>query len=143
MGFSDGGNICLFLAQKNPEMFEKILALSPKYTANGSSDSTVYFFNIMYKIILFLNRIHFLSEKNVKIWELMLNDIGITEEELGAINANIFILYAENDMIREEHILQISRLIKDCKTKKIKHSHHLNLYKKNETIKEILKFLSS
>jgi non-heme chloroperoxidase len=141
IGFSDGGNICLFLAQKNPEIFEKIIALSPNYLADGSTDSTLFFIKIMYKIILFLNKIHLLPKKTVKIWELMLKDIGITEEELGKINANIFILYAKNDMIKEEHIFKMSRLIKNCKVKKIDNSRHLNIYKKNETIKEILDYI--
>jgi non-heme chloroperoxidase len=143
MGFSDGGNICLFLAQKKPEIFKKIIALSPNYLANGSTDSTLVFINKMYKMFLFLNKIHFLPKRKVKIWELMLNDIGITEEELGKINADIFILYAENDMIKEEHILKMSKLIKNCKIKKIPNSKHLNLYKKSETIKEILEYLNN
>jgi pimeloyl-ACP methyl ester carboxylesterase len=143
IGFSDGGNICLFLAQKSPELFEKIIVLSPNYLAEGSTDSTLYFLNKMYTLFLFLNKIHFLPKRKVKIWELMLTDIGITEEELGAINAGIFMLYAENDMIKEEHILKMSGLIKNCKVKKIENSKHLNLYKKDETIKEILEYLKS
>jgi non-heme chloroperoxidase len=143
IGFSDGGNICLFLAQKSPEVFQKIIAISPKYLAKGSTDRTLCFFNIMYKIILFLNKIHFLPKRKIKTWELMLKDIGITEEELGKINANISILYADNDMIKEDHILKISGLIKNCKIKKIENSRHLNIYKKSETIKEILEYIKS
>jgi pimeloyl-ACP methyl ester carboxylesterase len=137
IGFSDGGNICLFLAQKNPEIFEKIVALSPNYLVSGNTDNTLRFLNTMYKIIVFLKRIHLLPKKIMMIWELMLNDIGITDEELRKINANIMILYAEKDMIKEEHILKISQLIKNCKVKKIEGAHHLNIYKKKETIREI------
>jgi len=142
IGFSDGGNICLFLAQKNPEIFEKIVALSPNYLVNGNTDNTLRFLNTMYKIILFMRKIHLLPKKVPMIWELMLNDIGITDEELSKINANIMILYAEKDMIKEEHILKISQLIKNCKVKKIVGAHHLNIYKKKETIREIIEYLA-
>jgi pimeloyl-ACP methyl ester carboxylesterase len=141
MGFSDGGNICLFLAQSNPEIFEKIIALSPNYLVNGTTDETLFFLNKMYKIILFMNKMHLLPKRIVLRWELMLKDIGITSEELAKLNANILILYAEKDMIKEEHILKMSELIKNCRIKKIKETTHLNIYKNRETIKEIIEFI--
>jgi pimeloyl-ACP methyl ester carboxylesterase len=143
IGFSDGGNICLFLAQKNPELFEKIIALSPNYLVNGNTANTLRFLNTMYKIILFMSKIHLLPKKTMMVWELMLKDIGITDEELKKINANIMILYAEKDMIREEHILKLSQLIKNCTVKKIRGAHHLNIYKKKETIREIYAMLKN
>jgi len=141
MGFSDGGNICLFLAQSNPEIFEKIIALSPNYLVNGTTDETLFFLNKMYKIILFMNKMHLLPKRIVLRWELMLKDIGITGDELTKLNANILILYAEKDMIKEEHILKMSELIKNCRIKKIKETTHLNIYKNRETIKEIIEFM--
>jgi hypothetical protein len=75
------------------------------------------------------------------VWRLMLNDIGISDEELKTIDANLYILYAENDMIKEDHLLRMADLIKNCKIKKIKDSVHLNVYKKEETIKEIIEYL--
>ena len=143
IGFSDGGNICLFLARNNPEIFEKIIALSPNYLVNGTTDNSLRFLNTMYKIILFMKKIHLLPKRIVMRWELMLKDIGIAYEELMKINANILILYAEKDMIKEEHILKISRLIKNCKVKKIGGVNHLNIYKNKETIKEIIMYLKS
>jgi hypothetical protein len=72
----------------------------------------------------------------------MLKDIGLTDDELTGINANILILYAEKDMIKEEHILKMSGLIKNCRVKKIMGCTHLNIYKRKETIKEIIELFS-
>jgi pimeloyl-ACP methyl ester carboxylesterase len=141
IGFSDGGNICLFLAKKHPEIFDKIIALSPNYLVNGTTDESLSFLNKMYGMLLFMKKLHFPMKKNIMRWELMLKDIGITDEELQGINAKIYILYAENDMIKEEHILKMAGLIKNCKVKKIKNSIHLNIYKKDETIKEIIEYI--
>jgi pimeloyl-ACP methyl ester carboxylesterase len=141
IGFSDGGNICLFLAKKRPEIFEKIIALSPNYLVDGTTDEALSFLNKMYKIFLFMERLRFPMRKNIMRWELMLKDIGITDDELKEIRANIYILYAERDMIKEEHILKIAGLIKGCKVKKIKNSAHLNIYKRKETIEEIIEYM--
>jgi pimeloyl-ACP methyl ester carboxylesterase len=143
VGFSDGGNICLFLAQKRPEIFEKIIALSPNYLVNGTTNESLLFLNKMYKIILFMEKLHLLPKRIAMRWELMLKDIGITDEELMEINSNILILYAEKDMIKEDHIIKISELIKNCKIKKIQKTNHLNIYKNKETIKEIIEYIKS
>jgi pimeloyl-ACP methyl ester carboxylesterase len=142
VGFSDGGHICLFLAKKHPEIFEKIIALSPNYLVNGTADGVLKFLNKIYKIFLFLQKMHISMKKNIMRWNLILNDIGITDDELKKIKANIYILYAEKDVIKEEHILTMAQLINKCKVKKIKNSTHMNIYKKEETIIEIIEYLN-
>jgi len=141
IGFSDGGNICLFLAKKCPEIFEKIIALSPNYLVSGTTDAFLKFLNKMHKMFLFLERLRFPMRKNIMRWELMLSDIGITDKELMEIKADMYILYAENDVIKEEHILKMAELIKNCKVKKILNTRHQNIYKNKETIHEILGYI--
>ena len=139
IGFSDGGNICLFLAKKQPEMFEKIVALSPNYLVDGTTDKALKFINRTYKIFLFMDKLykykiflfmdksHFQMKKNIMRWELMLKDIGISDNELKEIRANMYIMYAGKDMIKEEHILKMVELIKDCKVKRIENCTHSNI----------------
>ena len=141
IGFSDGGNICLFLAKNEPELFEKLILLSPNYLVSGTKERALNFLNKVYKKYLFLAKFHLLPKRKLKIWELMLNDIGINNEELAKIDTNVLILYAERDMIKEEHIQKISRLIKNSKIKKIANSVHLDVYQKEETIREVMEYL--
>jgi pimeloyl-ACP methyl ester carboxylesterase len=141
VGFSDGGNICLFLAKNHPEIFEKIVALSPNYLVSGTTDEALRQMHRWYKMFLFLKKLHLPMKKNIMRWELMLNDIGITDDELKGIRANIYILYAENDMIKEEHVLKISQLISGCRVKKIKGCNHFNIYKNEATVREIITYL--
>jgi non-heme chloroperoxidase len=142
IGFSDGGNICLFLAQKYPEIFTKIVAISPNYLVSGLTDETLKTLNKIYKIFLFLLKIKLPMKKAISKWELMMKDIGITDEKLKNINANMEIIYAENDLIKEEHILKIGELIKNCSVKKIGNCTHSNIFKNEEAIKEIIEFLN-
>ena len=142
IGFSDGGNICLFLAKKHPELFTKIVAISPNYLASGLTDETLSLQSKGYKLFLFLQKIKLPMKKVIKKWELMMKDIGITDNDLGNINANMIIIYAENDLIKEDHILKMVELIKNCKVKKIKNSTHTNIINKEKTIKEIIEFIN-
>ena len=141
IGFSDGGNICLFLAKNHPEIFTKIVAISPNYLANGLTDETLKIQKKIHNVLLFLQKIKLPMKKTISKWELMMKDIGITDDDLKNINANILIMYADNDLIKEEHIIKIVELIKNCKIKKIVKSTHTEIINKEETIKEIIEFI--
>jgi len=140
-GFSDGGNICLFLAKKHPEVFTKIVAISPNYLASGLTDETLKISGKIYKIFLFLQKLGLPMKKSINKWALMLFDIGLTDSDFKNINADILILYAENDLIKEEHILKMAELIKNCKVQKISKSTHTNIFKREETVREIINFI--
>ncbi len=73
----------------------------------------------------------------------MLNDIGLTEKDLQSIKADMKILYAENDLIKENHIVEIHTLIESSTIKKIAHCTHLNILRQEETIQEIKEYLGS
>ena len=70
-------------------------------------------------------------------FDLMLNDIGITKKELSSIQTNLRILYAEKDMIKEEHIMDMHRLISGSTFRKIERSNHMTIFYKQETIEDI------
>jgi len=142
IGFSDGGNICLFLAKKRPELFEKIVAISPNYLVSGTKDGSLKGLTYMYKLLVFLKKLHLPVTKVIMRWELMLKDIGITDDEMKVITANVFILYADNDMIKEEHILSIAKLITNSKVLRIKNSTHLSICTKTESIKALLDYFN-
>lgn len=74
-------------------------------------------------------------------FELMLTDTGITDEDLQNIKTNTMILYAENDLITEEHILQISGQIPDCQVRKINNCNHFTIPFLSETIRTIQDYL--
>jgi pimeloyl-ACP methyl ester carboxylesterase len=141
IGYSDGGNIALFLAKKEPIIFKKIVAISPNYLVSGTTDGALRFIRAAAKILRFLKRLGLPTKKAVMRFDLMLNDIGITEEELGSIQTSLRILYAEKDLIKEEHIKDMGRLIPGASIKKIGHCNHLTVIDKRETIEDIRNYL--
>jgi len=46
IGHSDGGNIGLFLALKEPDIFKKLVLISPNYKASGTEEKTLQFFKM-------------------------------------------------------------------------------------------------
>jgi phosphatidylglycerol lysyltransferase len=141
IGYSDGGNIALFLAKKEPKIFKNIVAISPNYLVSGTTDGSLRFFRTAAKILRILKRLGLPTQKAIMRFDLMLNDIGITAEELGNIQTNLRILYAEKDMIKEEHIKELGRLIPEATIKKIGRCNHLTIFNKKETLEDIRNYL--
>ena len=141
IGYSDGGNISLLLAKKAPQIFRKIVAVSPNYLVNGLKEGTLKFIKYLVKTFTFIGKFGLNTKESIMKFMLMLNDIGITADGLKSIQANIKILYAEKDVVKEEHIQEITNLIPDCSKQKINHCSHLTILKKKETIEVINQYL--
>jgi len=141
IGHSDGGNIALFLAYKAPEIFKKIVAISPNYLVSGTTDGTLWFLRSTAKLLRALEKLGLPTRKAILRNDLMLNDIGITAEELGDIQTSLRILYAEHDMIKEEHIQEMGRLIPGSTIQKIGRCNHLTILYKEETIEDVREYL--
>ncbi len=141
IGYSDGGNIALLLANKRPRLFTRIVAISPNYLVSGTTDGWLRFFQSMRKILAFLGGLGLATQKAIMRIDLMLTDIGITAEELGSIQTNVRILYAERDMIKEQHIQEMGRLIPGASIKKIRHCNHMTVFYKKEAIQDMGQYL--
>jgi pimeloyl-ACP methyl ester carboxylesterase len=140
VGYSDGGNIALFLAQKAPELFPQIVAISPNYLASGTVAGWLRTFQVMAGILRILGKLGFSTHKALLRFDLMLTDIGITAQELGSIRTRVRILYAEKDMIKEEHILEMGRLIPGAEVRKIGRCNHMSILEKHEAVDDIHKY---
>ncbi len=141
VGYSDGGNIALLLAKNAPQLFDRIVAISPNYLASGTEEKTLRTFTRLSNLWKFLSRIGLPTRKLVMRFELMLNDIGITSEELKEISTGMKILYAEEEMIKEEHIKEIARLIPNTGLEKISGCNHMNILNQPGTISSIRTYL--
>ena len=76
-------------------------------------------------------------------FKLMLTDSGITDDDLTNIKTKVMIVYAEHDLIKEEHILHIAGLIPGCKLVKINDCTHLSVPQQPGTINAIKDYLQS
>lgn len=141
LGFSDGGNIVLALAKQDPDLFGRMIAVSPNYLAEGTVDKWLRTFRRMRAFFAFMTRIGIDMKKPMMRFDLMLTDIGLTGADLEAIRKPVLILYAEKDMIKEEHILDIHARLRDSKLTKIPDCTHLSILRSPAAIMEMRCYL--
>ena len=143
VGYSDGGNIALFLAKKAPELFPKIVAISPNYLVSGTSDGALRLFRAIAWVTRILGKLGLPTRKALLRLDLMLTDIGISAEELGGIRTSMRFLYAEKDLIKEDHILEMVRLVPGATVRKIGGCNHMNILNQQEAIEDMQAYLSA
>ncbi len=137
IGYSDGGNIALFLASRAPELFPKIVAISPNYLVSGTTDEGLRLIRNSAALLRFLGKLGLPTRKAILRINLMLNDIGITDGELACIRTSLRLLYAQHDLIKEDHILDIARLVPGSTLKKIERCNHMTILNKPEAIADV------
>jgi phosphatidylglycerol lysyltransferase len=134
IGYSDGGNIALFLAKKAPELFTRLIAISPNYLVSGTTDDGLRLIKRLNKIVIVFDKIGFNFKKSLMRFNLMLTDIGITDDELISIQTDMKIIYAEHDMIKETHLQQLAELIPNATLDKVNDCNHMTVLNKPEAI---------
>lgn len=141
LGYSDGGNIGLLLARDAPEIFSRIVAISPATLVTGMTDNSLSTIRKIHRIMTKLSRIGIPINKYRKCFAMMLTDVGITDEELRSIRTSVKILYAENDMVREDHIKHIAGSIPQAQLARIDACSHISIINNESTITEVKQFL--
>ena len=142
IGYSDGGNISLWLALKAPEMFPKIVAISPNYLVSGSTDASLMLTKRICRLLTFLGRMGLPTRKQLLKFDLMLKDIGLSAEDLRKIRTSLRILYAEHDLIKEDHILNIHQNIPGSTLQKIYKCSHITIPYRQEAIADMQNYLA-
>ena len=141
VGYSDGGNIALFLVQRAPELFERVVAISPNTLVSATEEDTLRLFTRMMKTFKILRKFGLPTQKYIMRFNLMLTDIGISDEELATIRTGMKILYAEHEMIKESHIQDIARLIPNTDLEKVMGCTHMNILNQPRTVEAIREYL--
>lgn len=141
IGYSDGGNIALMIAKKQPAIIDKLVVISGNYKAEG--------LKLWFKSYVLTSRIplmllkRFSDKAKTKLWRLnlMIRDIGVKDEDLESINKPTLVMCAEFDVISKKHTEAIHSYIKGSMIKLVEHSTHFNIVSKENSLKIIDKFL--
>jgi pimeloyl-ACP methyl ester carboxylesterase len=136
IGYSDGGNVALFLAANAPDLFDRIVAISPNRLASGTVDAWLRLFRAMHALFGIIG-----AKRQRRRFDLMLTDIGLSKERLNSIRTKVELIYAGKDMIKEGHILDIHRDIPGSSICKIETASHLSIVENAQAIEEMRGFL--
>jgi pimeloyl-ACP methyl ester carboxylesterase len=142
VGYSDGANIALFLAKKRPDLFTRVVLISPNYLVSGQNESTLKMLKVIYFFLQLGRRVGLPTNKAILRWNLMLEDIGLSADDLRSIKTQCRLYYAEHDMIKEEHFRDIASLVPNTGLEKIGGCTHMNIIQKKDAIESIHRWLS-
>ena len=134
IGYSDGANIALLMAKKAPRLLEKVVLVSPNYRVHGMTPGTITVIRFFLRLLHALERLGLNTRNVYRRMKMMMEDLPISEDDLRAMTADITILHAENDVIREEHLRDLAALIPGARLHQIAHCNHLSIMKQPEAI---------
>jgi pimeloyl-ACP methyl ester carboxylesterase len=143
IGFSDGANIALKLAQKDKRMMTGIL-LSPNSSPKGIKG--IYRFHYMMQLIFLVPFCLYNKQarRNWKLIRFMFSEPHFSQEELSKINTPMLLLSGSNDMIKKEDIDFIAASLPHCVSQVIDPSTHFLLRDAyGATIEKIRGFLDA
>lgn len=103
LGFSDGGNIALVFALKYPQRVDKLILNGANLNTKGVKPSVQIPIVAGYKMASLFARKSFEAKKNAEMLGLMVNDPGITPQELSELHVPVLVIAGQKDMIRQEH----------------------------------------
>lgn len=134
LGHSDGGILGLYLIIKRPDLFQQVFLVSPNYKPDGLKESSMKLIMRFYGIVNTLNKIGFPLQRVALRIALMLNDYGLTAEDLQKINGKIALIFAEKDMITDKHMEEMAKLIPSATYLRIQGTTHMNVISHPELI---------
>jgi pimeloyl-ACP methyl ester carboxylesterase len=143
IGYSDGGNLGLWLAIKAPEIFTRVVAISPNTHASGTTPEAMCAIQGFIKRMTRLGRFGWPIKRKLMSFSLMLTDTGITDADLQSIRTSVLIVYAEKDMIKEDHLQHIVDQIPGAQRVKIDNCNHFTIPFQMQTISVMKEYLEN
>lgn len=109
LGFSDGANLAVKFALACPEHVNHLILNAPNLKFEGLNFITqiaAIIWHRISKILPFMEKMH-------RVSGLLVEDLQVGEHDLSKINSKTLFLVGPFDLIRLEHILILSRLVKN------------------------------
>ena len=125
LGFSDGGNIALLFALKNPKMVRKLILNGANLFPKGVRESVQFPIELGYFLAKPFANIGKKARKKAELLSLMVNDPYIEPDELKYICAPTLVIAGTHDMIKESHTRLIAEKIPGAKLKFIEGDHFI------------------
>ena len=142
LGFSDGANIALKIAQKIPERFLALVLIGANLTPEGLKSYIRIPIKIAHVLLGLLRFIPLLDRVTQRL-SLIVNDPNFDKIMVKEITTQTLLLAGEYDFIKESHLREIEDIIPNAELVIIKGSGHLLPTEKPEEINQlILEFIN-
>lgn len=133
LGFSDGANIALLAALKQPQLFKRIILNGANIMPRGLKTSVVLSILHEYALAKGLNR---------QLLALMVREPRLSFKDLTRIQCPTLVIAGEHDMIKKAHTQKIAASLPDAKLAIIPKADHFCAFKQDQLFNQIvLEFL--
>lgn len=109
-------------------------SVSPNYKPEGYTASSIKMMRRFDGMLRRLMKIGLPMKRMALRTALMLKDYGITADDLRKIDGKIALIFAEKDMITDEHMEEMAELIPDASFLRIQGTTHMNVISHPELI---------
>lgn len=120
LGFSDGANLALLFTIRYPALVEKLILNAPNIRFSGTrllSRTISHGENIFWNILPFFKR-------NKRVAALLLKDLRLNKTDLGDVKSEVLIIVGSFDLIRLDHVKNISESIDRSRLVIVKKAGH-------------------
>lgn len=141
VGYSDGAVIALLTALRRPEFVDRLVLISGVYNADGwinkpdhdAVDAMPSEMIDRYAEVSPDGREHF-SVLGHRLADMAVEDLGITADDLGKLDARTLVMAADDDLITLEHTVSIYRSLPDSELAVVPGTSHDLLHDKPEVV---------
>lgn len=142
LGFSDGGNIAIKIAQLIPERLMAVIAVGSNMSPQGLKMLSIVPIHFLYTVFNLLSRLKWFDEK-AQTLSLMIHEPNISNEQLNQIFVPVLMMTGQFDVIRRKHSQMIAQELPLSEWVILKHGGHDLLRRQSKLSNEIISaFLS-
>lgn len=138
VGFSDGGNIALYVALKYPEYVQSLIIVGANLETDGMKKLPVFQVKLAYKMTKLLGNVSRYFNQRKQIIDLMLKQLQLTPEQLQTIQAPVLVVAGDHDMIEEDHTKLIAASLPNSQLKIIPDADHFLIMKKPDLFNRLV-----
>ena len=111
LGWSDGGNTGLIMAEKYPEYVDKLAVMGANLFATNEALPDTVLNQIKQGITEFKKMTDARSKMEVRLYTMLLNEPHLTFDDMKKIKAPVLVMAGEHDMILDKHTRAIAAAI--------------------------------
>lgn len=143
IGFSDGGNLGLYVASHFPERVKNLVIVGANYRPEGLNKVDFLQVQILFYYLTLLGFFSKAKWQRKEVIDLMWHQIKLTNKDLKRIKANTLIIAGEHDVVQVEHTKKMHELIAKSKIVTIPKASHFLMVEQPEIFNAIVNdFLS-
>lgn len=137
IGFSDGGNLALYLASHYPEKVSKMILIGANFKAEGLKLSAWVQVKWQYRYLNELGKVFPASRRRKEVIDLMLHQLDLKETDLKKIQAPTLIVAGEFDVIKLQHTNEMHQLIANSQMVIVPKANHFLMVEEDEVFNRL------